>query len=34
MALEPMSGVAEGPNHELIDFTRVCGSAPARRSRC
>ncbi len=22
MALEPMSGVAEGPNHELIDFTR------------
>ncbi|MAZ17214.1 MAG: copper-translocating P-type ATPase [Ahrensia sp.] len=22
MALEPMSGVSEGPNHELIDFTR------------
>ncbi|WP_244530521.1 heavy metal translocating P-type ATPase [Salaquimonas pukyongi] len=22
MALEPMDGVAEGPNHELIDFTR------------
>jgi Cu+-exporting ATPase len=22
MALEPMSGVAEGPNHELVDFTR------------
>lgn len=22
MALEPMSGVAEGPNHELIDFSR------------
>ncbi len=22
MALEPMDGIAEGPNHELIDFTR------------
>lgn len=22
MALEPMDGVAEGPNHELVDFTR------------
>jgi len=22
MALEPMSGISEGPNHELIDFTR------------
>jgi Cu+-exporting ATPase len=22
MALEPMGGVAEGPNHELVDFTR------------
>ena len=25
MALEPMSGVADGPNHELVDFTRRLG---------
>ncbi|MBL4891699.1 MAG: cadmium-translocating P-type ATPase [Rhizobiaceae bacterium] len=33
MALEPMGGVSDGPNHELIDFTRrfwvsVCAAIP------
>ncbi|PCI04247.1 MAG: copper-translocating P-type ATPase [Hyphomicrobiales bacterium] len=33
MALEPMGGVSDGPNHELIDFTRrfwvsVCAAVP------
>jgi Cu+-exporting ATPase len=33
MALEPMDGIAEGPNHELIDFTRrlwvsICAAIP------
>ncbi len=33
MALEPMDGVADGPNHELIDFTRrlwvsLCAAIP------